>query len=792
MNRLKDFIDIGVPGGMTPEEAKYIQMSNLGTLFMIAVNVPYMMLCIANRWTFIFIELCALNVLLSLTPLLNRFRHHTLALFYFGSLLNAHLVFVTVAMGKESMLYLLIFFTAGGAITLFRRNETKLMLIALAGIVGTYHVALVLSDHFEPLYKTSGPSATMLKIFVEYSLFALVVINSLIGRYGAIAAEDRLRQEQKRSERLLLRVQEQDQQKTQFFQNISHELRTPLTLILGPLESSLSGADGPLGESLRKKMDLMANNARRLLRLINQLLDLSKIDVGKLQLHAKRGNFSKFVDYLVDSFAPYAERNGITLKARIYRDDLQLSFDQEIIEKIISNLLSNACKFTPEGGEVLLSVSESDDRRSTIVSVKDTGPGIPPEELTHIFDRFHQVHGSTTREQEGTGIGLSLVKELVKIHGGTLDVTSAPKEGTEFVLSFPGAPEDAEAEGGGIPSDEAVDEPDLHYARLESSGLKSIRAADRQESDVSLSKDHETILVVEDNRDMRNFIRTGIEKEYLVIEAKNGEEGLKKAREFKPNLIISDVMMPKMDGYAMCRALRSDEDLSLIPIILLTAKASREMAIEGLESGAIDYITKPFSFNVLKAKIKALLKRQAEQEELNLTDNLTGLLKRAAWEQAVERELRKVGRYGGIASMAFIDLDDFKKVNDTHGHQTGDQVLVELSKTLVSELRSTDLAGRYGGEEFVIYLPESNKDEAAGSIERILELYRSKGIGESTLYCSFSAGVVEISGDRLLTAAEYVSRADAAMYEAKKRGKGRVTLWDDAMQTAFSTPADQR
>jgi len=777
VKRLKDFIDIGVPGGMTPEEAKYIQMSNLGTLLMIGVNLPYMMLCIANRWTFIFVELCALNVLLSLTPLLNRFRHHTLALFYFGGMLNTHLVFVTIAMGKETMLYLLIFFTAGGAITLFRRNETKLMLLALAGIVGTYHMALILSNHIEPLYKISDSGTAILKTFVEYSVFILVVINSLIGRYGATAAEDRLREEQKKSEQLLLRVQKQDQQKTQFFQNISHELRTPLTLIIGPLESFLSGADGPLGESLKKKLDMMAHNARRLLRLINQLLDLSKIDVGKLKLMARRGDFAQFVNYLASSFSSYTERKGIRLKVVIDCDALQFYFDQEVIEKIISNLLSNACKFTPEGGEVLLSLSESEDKQSIILTVKDTGAGIPPEELAHIFDRFHQVHGSTTREQEGTGIGLSLVKELVKIYGGTIDVDSAPDAGTEVVLSLPKGTD--HLEGKVILKDESEDEPDFHYVQLESSGLESIWTADRQEIDVSLPKDHATILVVDDNRDMRNFIRKGIEKEYRVVEAKNGEEGLEKAKEAMPNLIISDVMMPKMDGYAMCKALRNDEKLGLIPIILLTAKASREMAIEGLESGAIDYITKPFSFNVLKAKIKAVLKRQAEQEELNLTDSLTGLLKRTAWEQAVERELSKIDRYGGTASMAFIDLDDFKMINDTHGHQTGDQVLVELSKTITSELRSTDLVGRYGGEEFVIFLPESNKNEATGSIERILELYRSKGISEKALHCSFSAGVVEISGSRLVTAAKYVSRADAAMYEAKKRGKGGVVLWDD-------------
>ncbi len=777
---LRRIIDLGVPEGMSPEDAKYIQMSNLGSLMMILVNIPYIVLCAVYGWLAVLAELCALNALLFFTAFINRRGRHLFALFYFGTLLNIHLVFVTVAMGRETLLPLLIFFTAGGIVTLTRRGKTGFMIGGLAGIFATYVAALALERSFGPLYDLDPSQTTTLRSIVEVSVFVLVVVNALIGRFGAIVAENRLREEKKRSETLLERVREQDRQKTLFFQNVSHELRTPLSLILGPLESLLAGADGPLGEPVREKLAMMGRNAKRLLRLISQLLDLSRIDAGGEKPRLARGNLSELLRTLVQAFAGHAEKRRIRLSARTGGADIIAVFDPEIVEKIVSNLLSNACKFTLPGGEVVVSCSMDERAKRARISVKDTGVGIAREELGRIFERFYQVDGSPSRTSEGTGIGLSLVKELVKIHGGTVEVASAPEAGSEFTVMLPvDGPHPSVAEhplGTELPSMAVELTPDLGYAALETAGLASLLTESAPGPALAPSESRATILVIEDNPDMRAYIRKGVAPYYQVIEARSGEEGLVRARENLPHLVICDVMMPHMDGLTLCRTFREEPKLRMVPVILLTAKVSQEAIIEGLESGAVDYITKPFSFDVLLAKIRGLLKREAEQGALALRDGLTGLLTRAAWEQDAARELSRISRTGGSASVVFVDLDDFKAVNDNHGHKSGDRVLVELAAAVTGQLRATDLVGRYGGEEFVLLLPDSGGEAAVKSIERILHRFRETPIGDEALRCTFSAGVAGIGGASTRSLAEYVAMSDAAMYEAKRKGKNCVVL----------------
>lgn len=771
---LRGIIDLGVPAGMSPEDAKYIQMSNLGSLMMMLVNVPYIVLCALYGWLAVLVELCALNALLFLTAFINRRGRPVVALFYFGTLLNFHLVFVTVAMGRGTLLPLLIFFTAGGIVTLTRRGRAGFMIAGLVGILATYIAALALERSFGPLYDITSAQTATLRLIVEASILVLVIVNALIGRFGAIVAENRLREEKKKSETLLARVQEQDRQKTAFFQNVSHELRTPLSLILGPLDSLLAGADGPLGEPVRAKLEMMGRNAKRLLRLISQLLELSRIDAGGEKPRLAPGNLSELLRTLVQTFAGHAEKRRIRLSARTGDADIKAVFDPEIVEKILSNLLSNACKFTPPGGEVMVTLAMEEGGRRALISVKDTGVGIAREEIGRIFERFYQVDGSPSRASEGTGIGLSLVRELVRLHGGTIEVASTPRAGSEFTVTLPvGAEPLPDAVRPGM----AVEPlPDLSYAALESAGLAPVLTENAPESALAPHGGRATVLVVEDNPDMRDYIRKGIAPCYEVIEAASGEEGLRRARENLPHLVICDVMMPGMDGFALCREFREEPKLRMVPVILLTAKVSQEAIIEGLESGAVDYITKPFSFDVLLAKMRALLKRETEQESLALRDGLTGLLTRAAWEQEAARELSRISRTGGSASVVFVDLDDFKAVNDNHGHKSGDRVLVELAAAVMGQLRATDLAGRYGGEEFVLLLPDSGGEAAARSIERILRGFREKPIGDDALLCTFSAGVVEIGVARTRSLAEYVAASDAAMYEAKKKGKNRVVL----------------
>jgi two-component system cell cycle response regulator len=248
-----------------------------------------------------------------------------------------------------------------------------------------------------------------------------------------------------------------------------------------------------------------------------------------------------------------------------------------------------------------------------------------------------------------------------------------------------------------------------------------------------------------------------------------------------PDIIISDVMMPKMDGYELCRQIKNSEILKNIPVILVTARASEEMTLDGIEAGAYDYITKPFSPKILRAKISGILERQEQHKKQIQYDSLTGLLNREAWRKKTLQEIEKNKRYGNISSIAFIDLDDFKKINDTFSHQTGDLVLKTLSSLITKHLRASDLAGRFGGEEFAIYFPETNGKTAADSLERILRLFGDQPIEDKNIDCTFSGGVVEMNPLRDLTLEEYLSHADGAMYAAKKSGKAKIIIYEQEL-----------
>ncbi|OHE62400.1 MAG: hypothetical protein A2Z99_16865 [Treponema sp. GWB1_62_6] len=767
-------IDLGVPEDMGAEKAKYIRMSNLGSLLMILVNVPYMILCLRNGWTLVLAELFALNAFLTFTLLINRSGRHVLASVYFGALLNFHLILVTVAMGRDTLLPLLIFFTAGGAIMLFGRGKTGLMIATVALIFLGYQIALLLESVFGPVYRLTPSQVAELKSYVEYSVFVMIVVNAVIGRFGAISAEDRLRAERERSERLLDLVKEQDKQKTHFFQNVSHEIRTPLTLILGSLDDLLHDEGDPPTNGARARLEMMSRNADRLLRLINQLLDLSKIDAGGVRVRAVKGNPAEFVGSIAETFLPYYKKRGITLRMEKKDGVDDQYFDREIVGKIVSNLLSNACKFTSEGGHVTVSLGNSEDGSAVEISVKDTGIGIAPEEIDRVFDRFYQVDGSVSRSREGTGIGLSLARELALLHGGEITVSSRPGNGSVFTFILPkGIACPAEDE---IAADRPGDDPGSpSYSAPETSDLTLPPAAPNVER--SDPEDLPTILVVDDNADMREYVRRGLTGFYRVVEAADGIDAFAKAAECKPNLIVSDVMMPKMDGLEFCRAVRADDNLANIPIIFLTARVSPDFAIKGLEAGAVDYISKPFSFEILRAKIGSVLRRDAKLEREATHDGLTGLFNRTAWEQETRRDLDRLARYGGKASIAFLDLDDFKTVNDVHGHRAGDEVLIALAKRITRELRVSDLAGRYGGEEFVILLAGSSGETAVRTMERILKEFREKNPLKNGSACTFSAGVVEITDAKSAGIADLLSRADAAMYRAKETGKNRVVLW---------------
>jgi signal transduction histidine kinase/DNA-binding NarL/FixJ family response regulator len=454
--------------------------------------------------------------------------------------------------------------------------------------------------------------------YVAYAIL-LVCSLSLFGRY--YRKRLLLRHEMQMKDFESAKLREIDQIKSRFFANISHEFRTPLTLILGPLDriqSSLREQD------MQEDVNVMRRSGQRLLHLINRLLDLSKVDAGQMPLCAQKTDLIQFLRTHISSFLPFAERRGIGLKFDPCADPIEVTIDREKIEGVISNLLSNALKFTPRGGEVTLSVRiptkatsagsiQSAGPECVSVAVIDTGIGIPPDELPKVFDRFHQVDNIQHRQQGGTGIGLALAKELVEMHHGSIAVTSVVGEGSTFTFTLPMGQDHLRPDQI-IEEDRSVSvEPVARH--LEEAGVVENEVSPNFLNHSGPDHREPLVLLVEDNADVRRFVRNILDHEYLIEEAENGEAGLTIAFEELPDIVISDVMMPRMDGIELCKRLKTDERTNHIPVILLTAKASIDSKLEGLETGADDYIVKPFEAAELRARIRNLIDNRLKLRE---------------------------------------------------------------------------------------------------------------------------------------------------------------------------------
>ena len=392
------------------------------------------------------------------------------------------------------------------------------------------------------------------------------------------------------------KLKELDQLKSRFFANISHEFRTPLTLILGQIDSVMSEN---IAVKEKGKLQIANRNAKRLLGLINQLLDLSKLEAGSMALNAKQHNIVSFLKSLFYSFESLAESQKIKLKFQSDCENIPVLFDPDKMEKVFYNLISNAFKFVSSNGEIKVNLNINDD--AVEIKIKDTGIGIPSDRLPHIFDRFYQVDSSASRKHEGTGIGLALTKELIELHKGTISVNSKEGEGSEFIILLPKGDYKTETEA----FVNKYSELSLQVKNYNESGS----AATKPKPVVSPADadNREVILIVEDNFDVRSYVSGLLVNDYRVIEAADGEEGLSNAKDEIPDLIITDVMMPGMDGFQFSTKIRSDVKTSHIPIIMLTAKAGLDDKIEGLETGIDAYITKPFSAKELRVRVKNLI-----------------------------------------------------------------------------------------------------------------------------------------------------------------------------------------
>ncbi len=419
-----------------------------------------------------------------------------------------------------------------------------------------------------------------------------------------------------------------DQMKSRFFTNISHEFRTPLTLIQGPIENLLTHENH---EETKRQYRMIQRNSQRLLSLVNQLLDLSKIESGQMKLRASEINIVELVRRVAAMFESLAVQKKIRVASSGLHEPIVGWFDREALEKIVTNLMSNAFKFTPLGGEIGIHVSRlATPIKSVELIVKDSGIGIPRDKLNRIFDRFYQVDDAHSREHEGTGIGLALTKELVELHKGEITVESEIGRGSTFTLRLPIGKE--------------YFRPDEIMETEKSSGggqLTTIVDLEGTESGHASAGDGlPSLLIVEDNGDMREYIRTSLGHNYKIFESLNGVDGIEKARETIPDLVISDVMMPKMDGLRLCEKLKTDERTSHIPVILLTARAATDSKLEGLELGADDYITKPFNAKELLVRVKNLIEQRRKLRERFRRDGPISL-KEISITSADERFLKR-------------------------------------------------------------------------------------------------------------------------------------------------------
>jgi signal transduction histidine kinase/DNA-binding response OmpR family regulator len=411
--------------------------------------------------------------------------------------------------------------------------------------------------------------------------------------------EAKLLIEQERQE--ARRMHELDMMKIKFFTNVSHEFRTPLSLIMAPVDKILKHTEA---EEQRHQLQLINRNAKRLLNMVNQLLDFRKMEVQELRLHTRNGDIISFIKEMVYSFSDVAEKKHIRLVFDSEIQGMVINFDHDKIERILFNLLSNAFKFTPDDGNVsvLLAINEKIAKKRLLeIKVIDTGIGIPLDKQDKIFERFFQNEIPGSMVNQGSGIGLSITREFVKLHNGEISVESEVGRGSCFTILLPvdlTVEEQLPANKANIPVP----------AMTESQGLLQAGSGNATKK--------LTVLLVEDNEDFRFYLKDNLSDTFNIIEAANGREGWQKSLALHPNLVVSDISMPEMNGIDLCRKIRNDKRTSHIPVVLLTAVTGEEQQLQGLETGANDYLTKPFNFEILMSKLKNIL---AMQEDMRKT-----------------------------------------------------------------------------------------------------------------------------------------------------------------------------
>ncbi len=511
------------------------------------------------------------------------------------------------------------------------------------------------------------------KTKIAFVIYIILILGALLLSRRVLVARERLKYKIAHERQEAQRMHELDIMKMRFFTNVSHEFRTPLTLILTPLEKMLkSNAEPPQPGQLQ----LIHRNARRLLNLVNQLLDFRKLEVQEIKLNVSEGDIIAFIRDTVYSFSDLSEKKNIRLDFTSSLTLLETTFDQDKVEKIMFNLLSNAFKFTPEQGSVSVSIKEigTENEKALEIQVADTGIGIPQNKQEKIFERFFQNDLPSSVINQGSGIGLSITKEFVRLQEGTITVESEIGKGSCFTVVL----------------------PIKHVLNIESKASEDLAVSTDAslhdiQSDESVKPKLPTLLLVEDNEDFRFYLKDNLRFQYHIIEAKDGEEGWIKVLSALPDLMVSDVMMPRMNGLELCKKVKNDQRVSHIPIILLTARTAEEQKLEGFESGADDYVTKPFNFEILQSRIKNLIqKRELFQKDFRKQIEIKGsdIAITSLDEKLIQKAIQYVEEKIGDADFSVEDLSHELGMSRVHLYK---KLLALTGKSPLEFIRSLRL-----------------------------------------------------------------------------------------------------
>ncbi|HEY0843830.1 MAG TPA: EAL domain-containing protein [Noviherbaspirillum sp.] len=593
---------------------------------------------------------------------------------------------------------------------------------------------------------------------------------------------------------------ELDRAKTAFFSNVSHEFRTPLTLMLGPLHELLYSPSGVLNKYDRAQVEVAHRNALRLLKLVNSLLDFARIEAGRTQATYRPVDLAQLTGELSAMFRSAIEKAGLAFVVDCPPLPEPVYIDHDMWEKIVLNLISNAFKFTFSG---TIAVQLRWHHGSAELTVSDTGVGVPPEHLPHLFERFYRVPHARSRTYEGSGIGLALAHELVKLHGGTIGVESEPYQGTTFKVRIPGGTAHLSADRIGAHSSlsstaiepRAFVEEALHWlpgdnAEQEAQEQRIAAASQPQSESVPGGTRRARILLADDNADMREYVCRLLAPYWEVEAVADGMQALEAAWRNPPDLVLTDVMMPNLDGFGLLRALRTDKRTRATPIIMLSARAGEEARVEGLEAGADDYLVKPFGARELLARINTHLDISRQRQEAVETaqhDELTGLPNRKLTMDFAERLFASARRGGKRVGVLFIDMDRFKPINDVHGHQVGDAVLAEIARRLKSCVRAGDIAGRIGGDEFLVVLSDvRDSTDAAQAARHIIDaLGQPYHVAGLALHSSPSIGIAVFHDDGE-DMEQLIRRSDIAMYHAKEQGRNNFQFFTQELNDSLA------